>query len=262
MKAFLGIDVGSRVVKVVLVDAEGRLLARRMAPAGLDGPAVATGLLAEACAEAGIAAADVAYTVVTGYGRVRFSGADAEVSEITCHAWGARHLVPETRTVIDIGGQDSKVIALDEAGRVADFVMNDRCAAGTGRFLEVTAEALGLKVEDLAAEHALARHPVTISSTCTVFAESEVISHLARGTPRPEIVAGLHLAIASRLVGLAGRVGLRPIVTCTGGVACNTGVVAALGEIAQAAVVVPHDAQLAGALGAALLAAARAREGR
>lgn len=262
MSAYLGIDIGSRVVKVVLVNGNGTVLASALAPAGVDGPAVAGGLIPRACNEARISPAEIGYTVVTGYGRVRFSDADAEVSEITCHARGARQLVPGARTVIDIGGQDSKVIALDGQGRVADFCMNDRCAAGTGRFLEVTAEAIGLRVEELAAEHARACRPVTISSTCTVFAESEVISHLARGTPRSEIVAGLHQAIASRLVGLAARVGLTPVVVCTGGVALNTGVVAALEAIGKVAIVVPPYAQMAGALGAALIAAARATERR
>lgn len=257
MSLCLGIDIGSRVVKVVLVDAEGRWLGRRLAAAGFDGPAVAARLVAEVCAEQGTTPAAVGATLATGYGRVRFAAADGEVSEITCHARGARHLVPEARTVIDIGGQDSKVIGLDGSGQVADFVMNDRCAAGTGRFLEVTAEALGLGVADLAALHSVARAPVAISSTCTVFAETEVISHLARGTPRPEIVAGLHGAIASRLAGLAGRVGLTPVVVCTGGVAQNAGVIAALGAAAKTSIVVPAGAQYAGALGAALLAAAR-----
>jgi predicted CoA-substrate-specific enzyme activase len=156
-----------------------------------------------------------------------------------------------------MGGQDSKVIGLDASGRVTDFSMNDRCAAGTGRFLEVTAEALGLTVEELAGLHAAARAPATISSTCTVFAESEVISHLAKGTPRAEIVAGLHAAIASRVAGLAKRVGLTPVIVCTGGVAENAGVVAALGAVAEMSIVVPAGAQYAGALGAALLAAAR-----
>ncbi|MCL6432078.1 MAG: acyl-CoA dehydratase activase, partial [Anaerolineae bacterium] len=158
-------DIGSRVVKVALVEGHGRMLARALAPAGVDGPAVAAELAARVRADAGVDPREVVYTVVTGYGRVRFCEADAELSEITCHARGARHLVPGARTVIDIGGQDSKVIALDEQGRVSDFCMNDRCAAGTGRFLEVTAEALGLSVEGLAAEHVLARQPVTISST-------------------------------------------------------------------------------------------------
>jgi len=192
---------------------------------------------------------------------VRFADADAEISEIACHARGARELVPGARTVIDIGGQDSKAIGPEPGGRVADFAMNDRCAAGTGRFLEVTAEALRLTVDELGGLDAQARRPVAISSTYTVFAESEVVSHLARGTPRPEIVRDLHAAIASRLLGLAGRVGFTPLVVCTGGVARNGGVIAALSEAARMSIVVPPGAQFAGALGAALLAAAH-RTGR
>ncbi len=255
--SYLGIDIGSRVVKVVLADERGDILVQRLAPAGVDGPAVAAELVERVCAQGGVARSQVAGTIVTGYGRVRFAAADAEISEITCHARGARHLVPEARTVIDIGGQDSKVIALDPGGRVADFAMNDRCAAGTGRFLEVMAEALGARVDELAELHAQAQCPVTISSTCTVFAESEVVSHLARGKRRQDIVAGLHAAIASRLAGLAGRVGFTPVIVCTGGVAYNSGVVASLASIAGMPIVVPPAAQFVGALGAALLAAAR-----
>ncbi|HOG47271.1 MAG TPA: acyl-CoA dehydratase activase [Anaerolineae bacterium] len=262
MSTWLGLDIGSRTVKVVLIDGAGSIIARALAPAGYDGPSVAGELIAGACAEAGVERRLVRASVVTGYGRVRFAQADSEASEITCHARGARHLVPAARTVIDIGGQDSKVIALDEAGRVSDFAMNDRCAAGTGRFLEVMAQALGLAVDQLAALHALAEQPVPISSTCTVFAETEVISHLARGVPRAGIVAGLHAAIASRVLGLAGRVGLRPVVVCTGGVARNAGFVAALGSAAQVQINVAADAQFVGALGAALLALARRHEGR
>ncbi len=262
MTTCCGIDIGSRAVKAVLVGAEGEVLAQEMEPAGYDGPAVAASLVQRACAEAGVTQSAIACTVVTGYGRVRFAEADAEVSEITCHARGAHELVPEARTVIDVGGQDSKVIGLDAAGRVVDFAMNDRCAAGTGRFLEIMAAALGLAVEELGEMHALAESPVAISSTCTVFAESEVISCLARGTARADIVAGLHAAIARRVLGLAGRVGLEPVVVCTGGVARNGGFVAALSDAAHTPVVVPAAAQFAGALGAALLALARTSERR
>jgi predicted CoA-substrate-specific enzyme activase len=262
MSAYLGIDIGSRAVKVVLVNGKGRVLARDLAPAGLDGAAVAAGLVDRACRAAGVSRAAVGRVVATGYGRVRFAGADAELSEITCHARGARALVPGARTVIDVGGQDSKVIGLHRGGRVADFAMNDRCAAGTGRFLEVMAGALGLAVEELGAMHARAESPVAVSSTCTVFAESEVISHLAHGAPPADIVAGLHAAIASRVLGLAGRVGLEPVVVCTGGVAHNAGFVAALGAAAGMPIVVATGAQFAGALGAALLALVDSQQGR
>jgi predicted CoA-substrate-specific enzyme activase len=262
LSAYLGVDIGSRTVKVILLDEEGRILARGLAPAGYDGPAVAARLVAQACSQAGVAPSEVAASVATGYGRGRYPGADAESSEITCHARGARHLVPDARTVIDIGGQDSKVIRLDGAGRVLDFVMNDRCAAGTGRFLEVMADALGVAVSELAALHTRAERAVPVSSTCTVFAESEVISHLARGVAPADIVAGLHAAIASRVLALAERVGLEPVLTCTGGVARNAGFVSALSSAARMPVVVPDDAQFAGALGAALLALARQAERR
>ncbi len=262
MSACLGIDVGSRTVKVVLVDGQGAVVARALEPAGYDGPAVAAALVERVCAAGGVRPREVRATMATGYGRVRCPGADAEASEITCHARGAEHLVPGARTVIDVGGQDSKVIRLDECGRVVDFVMNDRCAAGTGRFLEVMAGALALTVEQLGTLHAQARQPLPVSSTCTVFAETEVVSHLARGAARADIVAGIHAAIAGRVIGLAGRVGLEPVVVCTGGVAHNAGFVAALSDAARMSIAVPADAQFAGALGAALLALARGGEGR
>jgi len=262
LSAYLGIDIGSRAVKVVVLDGEGHILARRLAPAGYDGPAVAARLVEEACAQAGVVRSEILFSMATGYGRGRCSVADAESSEITCHARGARFLVPDARTVIDVGGQDSKVIRIDDAGRVLDFVMNDRCAAGTGRFLEVMAEALGLAVDELATLHAQAQSPAPVSSTCTVFAESEVISHLAQGVPRADIVAGLHAAIAGRVLALAERVGLEPVLTCTGGVALSGGFVAALSAAARMPVVVSADAQFAGALGAALLALTRLTERR
>jgi predicted CoA-substrate-specific enzyme activase len=203
--------------------------------------------------------ADVTYTVVTGYGRVRFDAAEEEISEISCHARGAFHLCPSTRTVIDIGGQDSKAIRLDSNGRVHDFAMNDKCAAGTGRFLEVMAAALDLPIQDIGALSRRSRHPVSISSTCTVFAETEAISHIARGATKQDVAAGLHHAIASRVMGLAARVGLEPEVMLTGGVALNVGVVAALQSQSSEEIMVPADPQAVGALGAALYAVRRGR---
>ncbi len=163
------------------------------------------------------------------------------------------------RTVIDIGGQDSKAIRLNSAGRVVDFAMNDKCAAGTGRFLEVMAAALDVSVAEFGQLTRASQHPVSISSTCTVFAESEAISHIAHGATREDVAAGLHQAIASRLFGLASRVGLQPEIVLTGGVALNVGVVAALAKSCGQDVTVPADPQTVGALGAALHAAHKGR---
>jgi len=251
---FLGIDIGSLTVKAVLLDTGRRLLGSGVVPAGYGGQEMATALVARLLKQHSLAPGEVAYTVVTGYGRVRFDAADEEVSEISCDAWGAFHLCPAVRTVIDIGGQDSKAIRLDSNGRVVDFAMNDKCAAGTGRFLEVMASTLDVPIKELGKLALKSEHPVSISSTCTVFAESEVISHIARGAARQDIAAGLHLAIASRVLGLAERVGLQPQIMLCGGVAFNAGVVTALSKLCARQIVVPSEPQTVGALGAALYA--------
>jgi predicted CoA-substrate-specific enzyme activase len=256
---YLGIDIGSLTVKAMLLDGGGERLAGGVMPAGYGGQEAAMALVTRLLGKCQLAADEVAYTVVTGYGRVRFDSADEEVSEISCHARGAFHLHRDTRTVIDIGGQDSKAIRLDSNGRVLDFAMNDKCAAGTGRFLEVMAAALDVPIEELGPLACQSEHPVSISSTCTVFAETEAISHIAQGAARQDVAAGLHHAIVSRLLGLAARVGLTPQIVLTGGVALNVGVVAALERLSAQRITVPADPQTIGALGAALYAAQRGR---
>lgn len=259
---FLGVDIGSLTVKAVLVDTGQQVRRRGVVPAGYGGQEAAETLIQRLLGESNIAAAEVAYTVVTGYGRVRFAAANAlvspkameEVSEISCHARGAFHLNPAVRTVIDIGGQDSKAVRLDSRGRVIDFAMNDKCAAGTGRFLEVMAAALGVPLAEFGRLALQSKGPVTISSTCTVFAESEAVSHIARGAMRQDVAAGLLQAIASRVLGLAARVGLEPAIMLSGGVALNEGVVAALAKQSSQPIAVPSDPQTVGALGAALYA--------
>ncbi|MBM4464804.1 MAG: 2-hydroxyglutaryl-CoA dehydratase [Chloroflexi bacterium] len=251
---FVGIDIGALTVKAVVLDGTGMVIASDLARSRHDSRQVAARLVEGLLVREGIAAEDVGYTVVTGYGRVTYEAANEEVSEITCHARGAIHLFPTARTVIDIGGQDSKVIRVHPQGYVTDFAMNDKCAAGTGRFLEVMAEALEVGVEELGPLSQQSRHPVTISSTCTVFAESEVIAQMSRGAPKADIVAGLHAAIASRVAGLAGQVGLEEAVVMTGGVAQNIGVVRALEKQTGLPIHLPPEPQLVGALGAALLA--------
>ena len=256
---FLGVDIGSLTVKAVLLDGDGRMRGSAVVPAGYGGQKAAEELVARLLKERDLGPAGVAYTVVTGYGRVRFDAADEEVSEISCHARGAFHLCPAVRTVIDIGGQDSKAIRLDARGRVVDFVMNDKCAAGTGRFLEVMAAALDAPIDQLGTLALESEHPVSISSTCTVFAESEAISHIARGATREDVAAGLHRAITKRVLGLVARVGLEPEVLLTGGVALNVGVVTALTQLCAEHIEVPPDPQSVGALGAALYASVKGR---
>ncbi len=249
----IGLDIGSITTKAVVM-AGASVRARVMIPTG-SVPRLAAGQAhREALCQAGLSGEPSA--VVTGYGRLDVPFAARRVTEITCHAVGARFLFPEARTVIDVGGQDSKVIRLDVDGRVQDFAMNDRCAAGTGRFLEVMAAALGLAVEELGPASARATRELTISSLCTVFAESEVISNLAAGEAREDIVAALHRAIARRVHGLAGRVGLEPEVVFTGGVARNAGVVRELERLVGRRLCVPAEPEFTGALGAALLAEA------
>lgn len=248
-----GVDIGAITAKAAILR-DGELLATAAIPAGYDRALAAERVLELALAQAGITREQVARLVGTGYGRVQVRGADRTVTEITCHARGAHYLCPEVRTVIDVGGQDSKAISVGADGRVLEFVMNDKCAAGTGRFLEVMARVLE---EDLAGFGALALSSprrVTISSTCTVFAESEVITHLAAGADKAAIAAGIHEAIATRLATLVGRIPVRDVVVLTGGVALNAGVARMLEEKLGHNIVVPRYAQLAGAIGAALIA--------
>ena len=257
---FVGIDIGALTVKAVVLDGAGNVVASDLVRSRHDSRQVAARLVEGLLEREGVAADDVGYTVVTGYGRVTYDAANEEVSEITCHARGAIHLFPAARTVIDIGGQDSKVIRVHPRGYVTDFAMNDKCAAGTGRFLEVMADALEVGIEELGPLSQQSRHPVTISSTCTVFAESEIIAQMSRGAPKADIVAGIHTAIASRVAGLAGQVGLEEAVVMTGGVAQNIGVVRALEKQIGLPIVLPPEPQLVGALGAALLAREKRKE--
>jgi len=252
-KYYLGIDIGSLTTKVVLVDDTGAVAARAADRSGYSGRRVAERLVEEILKEKGLDKKDISATVATGYGRVTFP-ADREISEITCQARGIAHLFPAARTVIDIGGQDSKVIKLLPGGKVADFAMNDKCAAGTGRFLEVMAGALEVRVEDLDDLAAQSGESCPISSICTVFAESEVISHIAAGRQKADIVAGVCASVAARVASLASRTGLEPEVVFTGGVARNKGVVNALAEHLRCRLLVPEEPEVTAALGAALLA--------
>lgn len=249
----MGVDIGSASSKVLILKDGREIIAETVVPVGTgtSGPARA---LQQTLENAGIKRSDIDKLVVTGYGRMTFPDADEQISEITCHARGVHFLIPEARTIIDIGGQDAKVIKLDGKGYVSNFVMNEKCAAGTGRFLEVMARVLEIDVSRLGELGEQAVNMVPISSTCTVFAESEVISQLAAGKYIPDVVAGIHQSVARRVAGLAGRVGLTPQVVMTGGVAKNIGVVKAMEKELKTSVIVAPRSQLTGALGAALIA--------
>jgi len=250
----IGIDIGSITAKAALLR-DDRLAAGVVTHTGYNAGKAGLSVFEQVLSENGLAAENIDRVVATGYGRNSVDFAHRQVTEITCHAIGAHWLDPSVRLVVDIGGQDSKAIALDDAGNVADFAMNDKCAAGTGRFLEVMARALEVDLEAFGRLSLEADQAASISSLCTVFAESEVISLIARGTPRRRIIAGIHAAIGSRVAAMAGRVGVRPTVMMTGGVARNAGVVKALEAQLGCTVTVPPEAQLNGAIGAALIAA-------
>ena len=249
----LGIDIGSTTSKCAVLKDGEELVATslRVGGMGTEGPQEA---LDDLWADSGLRREEMARTIVTGYGRKNYEGADGEVSELTCHAMGGRFVFPGLRTVIDIGGQDAKIISLTEDGRMANFVMNDKCAAGTGRFLDVMASILRMDVSELAPCAAQSTQPASISSTCTVFAESEVISQLSLDTDKRDIINGIHHSVASRVAGLAHRVGVRDQVVMTGGVAQNTGVVKALEEELGHIIYTSPLTQYNGALGAALFA--------
>jgi predicted CoA-substrate-specific enzyme activase len=254
MYCYAGIDVGSTTTKAAVVDGGGEMLGRALVPTGISGAGAAGTVLDRALTEAGALRGDLRFVVATGYGRELVPFADSWVTEITCHARGAFAHVGGAFTLVDIGGQDTKAVAVDASGKVERFLMNDRCAAGTGRFLEVMARALETDLARLATLALEAGKGVKISSMCTVFAESEVVSLLARGTPRGEIARGLHRGVAERVGGLAKRVGLRGEVYLSGGVAFNPAVVASLGEFLGREVTVIAEPQLNGAYGAALAA--------
>ena len=249
----VGIDVGSITAKAAVVQ-DGRILSDQLIFTGYNARSAAKSVFEVAIDQAGIESTAVDRIISTGYGRKSVANADKAVTEITCHAAGAHFLDPTVRSVIDIGGQDSKAITLNESGNVEDFAMNDKCAAGTGRFLEVMARALEVDLVDLGELSIQSNQPAKITSLCTVFAESEVISLIAQGEERENIVAGLHEAIAVRVVAMASRTSLRPPIMMTGGVAKNSGVVKALERKLGQEIVVTQFSQLTGAIGAALLA--------
>jgi len=251
-----GIDVGSVSAEAVILnrqDGKNDITAYIITPTGGDSKEAATNVFNLALEKSGLSAGDITSVVATGYGRLNIPFATKNITEISCHARGVINYFPGVRTVIDIGGQDSKVIKLDSKGNPIDFLMNDKCAAGTGRFLEVMAKALDIDLLNFAEIFAGTSQKVDISSTCTVFAESEIVSLIGHGVGKNSIVKGLVYSITSRIISMVERIGLEEPVCMTGGVAKNLAVVSALEEKLNLKIKVPQEPQITGALGAALL---------
>ncbi len=253
-----GIDIGSITAKAAVLE-NGKLLGAKVIFTGYNAALAGKKIYEELLNELKLDSGSVQKIVATGYGRNSVSFATRTFTEILCHGAGAHYLNPRIRSIIDIGGQDSKVILLDEAGKVKNFVMNDKCAAGTGRFLEVMARALEVNLDEFGSLSLRSEQPSSISSLCTVFAESEVISLIASGESRPNIIAGIHESIAARISSMAGRVGLVEPLMITGGVARNIGVIRALEKKLGIKAEVSPQAQVTGAIGAAVLAASAGR---
>lgn len=246
----VGIDVGSSSCKAVLWGNDRCEYV--IIPTGWSPKQAGREAYQKLLSQAGVVPNEVKYRVATGYGRISLDFIDEAVTEITCHAQGAKYLFPLAELIIDIGGQDSKVIVLNSRGGVVDFAMNDKCSAGTGKFLEIMANALGSDPAEIGATVTV-QDPITISSMCTVFAETEVIGLLAEGIDKRRIIAGIHAAVAQRVANMANRLGDFQVVVFTGGVAKNTGVKKKLSQLLGAELLVPAEPQIVGALGAALI---------
>ena len=254
MQIYAGIDAGSRTIKIVLMDADGRVAASSLRDQGVEVVALTEKLLDGLLERAGLKRSDLKRVVATGYARNAITSADTTITEITCHAAGVLRQTPQARTIVEIGGQDSKVIHLDDSGHVRDFAMNDRCAAGTGRFLEVVADKLEVPLTDLGELAGGSTSPSAISSMCVVFAETEIIGLLAAGEQRANIVAGVQHAITSRVAAMIGPNARGPIIF-TGGVAMVPGMDRALADSLGAEIQIADEPQMTGAMGAAILAA-------
>jgi predicted CoA-substrate-specific enzyme activase len=247
------------MTKVAIVDSEGKTLSALIGPTGAEHRRLANRVMADALVQAGLTFEKLSYVIATGYGRINVPFADRQITELTCHARGIASLFPGVRTAIDIGGQDAKGLKIRN-GKLIDFVMNDRCAAGTGRFLDVLVGTLGLRIDELGEISLKANQRLPISNVCTVFAQMEIMGWLSQGTPLPDIVAGLHDAIANRVVKMVKKLKIEPDVVFTGGVAKNIGVVNSLKNYLGLNVFVPEEPLLTGALGAALLGREAARK--
>lgn len=250
-----GIDIGSITTDALLLDREKGIAGYTILQTGADSRKVSEVAVDKVLGELGKDRSNLEYVVATGCGRKRAALARETVTEITCIAKGVNHLFPNARTIVDIGGQDTKAVRIDGRGRVVEFEMNDKCAAGTGRFIEVMANALKVDLDQIGELSLKHRKDLTISSICTVFAESEVISLVSEGEDLEDILYGIHRAIADRTMGLVNRLGgLEQEVVMAGGVAKNIGVVKALERVMETDIKIPFESQVVSALGAALLA--------
>ena len=256
-----GVDVGSTQTKAVIVDGARTIVARVLISTGANVSRAGERAFAEACQQAGLAREAIGGVIGTGYGRYKVTFGDAQITEITCHARGAHSLFPATRTVIDMGGQDTKAIKVGPDGSVLDFSMNDKCAAGTGRFLSAAADVTGVGLDEIGLRSLAAKAPVRLTSVCTVFVESDIMSYLAQRKTVDDILGGVHKAIATRTMSLVRRVGVEGEITFTGGVSRNVGMVRALEEVLGQRINVSADGHYMGALGAALFAVERAEVG-
>ena len=254
MRFAAGVDVGSTQTKAVVMEESAGIVARALVDTGANVVRAAENSFHLACREAQIEPRDVGFVVGTGYGRYKITFGNAQMTEISCHARGASYIFPSTRTVIDMGGQDAKAISIGSDGQVLDFVMNDKCAAGTGRFLSNAADVMGISLDEVGPLSLEGTRPVKLTTVCTVFVESDILSYLSMGKKPADILRGVHLAIAKRTISLARRVSIEPDVTMTGGVARNLGMVKALEEVLDTKLQVSPDAHFIGAIGAALFA--------
>lgn len=249
-----GVDVGSTQTKAIIINEAKQIVGRALIDTGANVVMAAEHAYTEALRSGGINEEEVEYVVGTGYGRYRVTFGNTQVTEISCHARGAVYIFPGTRTVLDMGGQDTKAIRVSPTGEILDFCMNDKCAAGTGRFLGAASAALDIPLSELGKVALRAERPVRISTTCTVFAESEVLSWLGKGKKIEDILLGVHQSIAARSIGLLRRVGIEEEVTFTGGVAKNIAMIEALQQGLGLRVNVSDESHFMGALGAALFA--------
>lgn len=250
---FAGIDIGSTMTKIVIMDESGAILSAIKGPTGPEHRQLANEVMRTALEEAGLQLDEITYVIATGYGRFNVPFADRQTTELSCHAQGVYRLFPDVRTVIDIGGQDAKCLKVAK-GKLIDFVMNDKCAAGTGRFLEVIASTLDIPLDELGHISLKSTKKIEVSNLCTIFAQQEVVAHLSQGEKLEDIIAGLHHALASRITALARRLKVEPDVVLTGGVAKNIGIVQAMKQNLGCELLVPEDPLITGAMGAALLA--------
>lgn len=249
----MGIDIGSSSSKVVILKNGHEIVFESAIQSGIGNDSIYS-IISEGFKKLNLKKEDISFSVVTGYGRFTFEGADKQISEISCHAKGVHFLLPNIETIIDIGGQDVKSITLDNHGNVKQFFMNDKCAAGTGRFVTVISRVLNIELDKMGDYDKLSKNPCNISSTCAVFAESEVISQLAKGAKKEDIVAGIHNSVASKILGLVYRGTLTEKIAICGGGAKNAGIIRAIKKALNKEVFTPNNPQLTGALGAAIFA--------